>query len=76
MHNDALAHLIYAAADIVLLPFIFEPCGLAQVVAMRQALVPPPPPGRAELSLPAFIIRPYGRWSSCGHLMRHQWLVT
>lgn len=37
MYNDALAHLIYAAADIVLVPSMFEPCGLTQLVAMRCA---------------------------------------
>jgi starch synthase len=35
MYSDALAHLIYAAADIVLVPSMFEPCGLTQLVAMR-----------------------------------------
>ena len=27
MYSDKLAHLIYAAADIVLVPSLFEPCG-------------------------------------------------
>lgn len=35
MYSDALAHLIYSAADIVLVPSMFEPCGLTQLVAMR-----------------------------------------
>lgn len=34
-YSNALAHLIYAAADIVLVPSMFEPCGLTQLVAMR-----------------------------------------
>ncbi len=37
MYNDSLAHLIYAAADIILVPSMFEPCGLTQLVAMRCA---------------------------------------
>ena len=35
MYCDSLAHLIYAAADIVLVPSMFEPCGLTQLIAMR-----------------------------------------
>ena len=38
MYSDSLAHLIYAAADIVLVPSMFEPCGLTQLIAMRSVL--------------------------------------
>ncbi len=38
MYSESLAHLIYAAADIVLVPSMFEPCGLTQLVAMRCAV--------------------------------------
>lgn len=31
MYSEALSHLIYAAADVVLVPSNFEPCGLTQV---------------------------------------------
>ena len=27
MYSDRLAHLLYAAADIILVPSLFEPCG-------------------------------------------------
>ena len=40
MYSEALAHLIYAAADIVLVPSLFEPCGLTQLVAMRYGAIP------------------------------------
>lgn len=40
MYSEALAHLIYAAADIVLVPSLFEPCGLTQLIAMRYGAVP------------------------------------
>ena len=33
--DEPLSHLIYAATDIVLVPAMFEPCGLAQLIAMR-----------------------------------------
>ena len=31
MYSEQLAHMIYAAADVVLVPSMFEPCGLTQV---------------------------------------------
>ena len=38
--NEQLAHLIYAGADICIVPSLFEPCGLAQMIAMRYGSVP------------------------------------
>jgi starch synthase len=38
--DEALAHQLYAAADILLMPSRFEPCGLAQMMAMRYGTVP------------------------------------
>jgi starch synthase len=35
MYSEALAHQIYAAADIILVPSMFEPCGLTQMIGMR-----------------------------------------
>ncbi len=40
MYSEALAHLIYAPADIVVVPSLFEPCGLTQLVAMRYGAIP------------------------------------
>ncbi|CAK0748133.1 hypothetical protein CVIRNUC_001816 [Coccomyxa viridis] len=40
MYSEALAHQIYAAADIVLVPSLFEPCGLTQLVGMRYGAIP------------------------------------
>ncbi len=38
--NEALAHELYAAADLFLMPSIFEPCGLGQMIAMRYGTLP------------------------------------
>jgi len=39
-YNEALAHLIQAGADALVVPSRFEPCGLTQLCALRYGAVP------------------------------------
>lgn len=40
LYSDELAHKLYAAADVMLMPSLFEPCGLTQLISLRYGTVP------------------------------------
>ncbi len=40
LFDEGLSHRIYAGADMLLMPSLFEPCGLAQMIAMRYGTLP------------------------------------
>lgn len=39
-YNEELAHLIYAGADMIVIPSVYEPCGLTQMIGMKYGTVP------------------------------------
>ncbi|MFA6630265.1 MAG: glycogen/starch synthase [Sulfuricurvum sp.] len=39
-YDEAFAHRVYAAADFLLMPSLYEPCGLNQLIAMRYGALP------------------------------------
>lgn len=38
--NEELSHLIYAAADMIIVPSNYEPCGLTQMIGLKYGTVP------------------------------------
>jgi starch synthase len=38
--DNVLAHKIYGGADLLLMPSLYEPCGLSQMIAMRYSTIP------------------------------------
>ena len=38
--DEELAHLIYAGSDMMVVPSLFEPCGLTQLIAMQYGTIP------------------------------------
>jgi starch synthase len=38
--SEELAHLIYAGSDLLIMPSLYEPCGLTQMIALKYGTVP------------------------------------
>ncbi len=39
-YDEDLSHQIYAGSDMIVIPSIYEPCGLTQMIAMKYGVVP------------------------------------
>jgi starch synthase len=37
--DEPLSHMIYAGCDLILVPSMFEPCGLTQMIGMRYGTI-------------------------------------
>lgn len=40
LFDEVLAHQIYAASDLFIMPSMYEPCGIGQLIAMRYGCLP------------------------------------
>lgn len=38
--NEEVSHLIYAGSDMIIVPSLFEPCGLTQMIGLKYGTVP------------------------------------
>ncbi len=38
--DEELSHLIYASSDMIVMPSLFEPCGLTQMISLKYGTVP------------------------------------
>ena len=61
-YSDALAHKLYAAADAMLVPSRFEPCGLTQLISLRYGTVPIV----RETGGLKDTVEPYNEFEKCG----------
>ena len=39
-YNEAVARLVYAASDFFLMPSLYEPCGLSQLISLKYGSIP------------------------------------
>lgn len=65
-YDEALSHRMYAAADFLLMPSLFEPCGLNQLIAMEYGSMPLVS-GVGGLKDSVCDIEEYDKSSACGN---------
>ncbi|MDD7113995.1 MAG: glycogen/starch synthase [Lachnospiraceae bacterium] len=63
MYDETRAHRIYAGADALLVPSLFEPCGLTQLIAMHYGTIPIV----RETGGLKDTVEPYNQYWNCGN---------
>ncbi len=62
MFDNSVSHRIYAASDAFLMPSLFEPCGLSQMISMRYGTLPIV----RETGGLRDSVEPYNEYEDCG----------
>ena len=39
-YDERMAHMVYAGSDLFLMPSVYEPCGLSQMISLRYGTIP------------------------------------
>ncbi len=61
-YDEPKSHMVYAGADVMLVPSRFEPCGLTQLMALRYGT----PPIVRETGGLKDTVEPYNEYEQCG----------
>ena len=77
-YDNEMAHRLYAAADVFLMPSLFEPCGLSQMISMRYGTIPVvrETGGLKDTVIPYNEVEDAGTGFSYANINAHEFLFT
>ena len=70
-----VAHQIYAGADMLLMPSLFEPCGISQMIALRYGTIPIVRTGGLSIRYPYNVYTKQGNGFSLEIIVIMIWLM-